>query len=653
MKLEKDGIFYITEISKSVYFTVFIWLQFMAFATIIMTDLGHGQDDIESYSNSKVVFVSQFSGTDQLSCIYHQEDHITRDSNMAPSNSFPCKSVDFAYRESLKRITNITEVLTIRFLDHIYHLNQTLNINTHNEKLKLLQINGKESTRTVLSAHFSEGKANFRIACEAAEPPCGFYKVALFNLVFEHFGPRLPAAVVLWNIPHINILHCTFHKNNCSGINALDSGATIIKSTFVDNNNNVNFIIPRHHQGPIFTFPDSNISSGGALGIVFGDASDTSITVRDCDFVRNTAVRKENDTAFVPHSPNNTMYYRIGAGILIVFARYSFRNTVFLQSNYVMLNRAFSGVGLSVITQDYALKNSVRVIDSIFYHNEAYETSAGVLFVSWDYSTRNLFSMSSCKVINNTAPISAGFKGVFHSLDYYASKFPASQFIRISRCVFCSNNARTASGIHLIYALPNSFKLTGSYEIENTTVCNHVTSENMHLVETGGSPTAYGGAVLTNRVDISFEGDNFIHGNKGGSALYASNSEIRIKDRASLTFTGNMAQSSGGAMNLADVSHLVLHPGSSLKFKGNYARIYGGAIAVQTLGIPELIYKFNPTCFLQYSDASVPPSKWKVSIVLFLSQQNQRLPSFFVREVTRNGPLHGYAYNFGSASFLN
>ena len=602
MMLKSNRIF-ATNRSKFMNAIAILRVSFMALSMAAATT-ALDQDHMERYSSSKLVFVSQVSGKDRLSCI-HRAYH----------SSVACNSIHYAYSESLRRITNnITDMLTIQLLDRIYFINHTLNINIKNQKLKLLQINGKENTGTVLSARFSEGRANVKVACHANELPCPFYKLGLFNLVFEHFGPWLPAAVVLWNIIGVNISHCIFRSNNCSGINVLDSGATVTSSDFVENNNNVNFILPKNHLGSIFTFPDSNISSGGALSFVFRSGINIGAVVKDCRFSRNMAVRRENDSSFVPHSPNNTMYYRIGAGMLIVFVGISNGNTVSLQSNNFTLNKAFSGVSLSVITQDIAYNNSVRVTESLFHNNVADETSAGILFVSWDYSIFNKFIMDRCKVLNNSAPISAGFKGVFHSADPLRPTFPASQYVWITRSTFCGNNAMTASGIHLIYALPNSLKLLGAYSIKNITVCHHLTSgsERAHFKKTGESVSAYGGAILTNRVDISFEGDNFIYGNKGGSALYASNSEIRIKDGASLTFIGNEAQSSGGALSLSDVSHLVLHPGSTLTFKQNYARIYGGAIAVQTLGIPELIYQFNPTCFLQYSDNSVPPSKWKV-----------------------------------------
>ena len=572
-----------------------------------------------SHSFTKVTFVSQATGRDEISCVDFDWENITT------SVLFPCKSIHFAYIESLTRISNFTKVLSIRLLDEVYYLDQTLKIDRPKEHLKLLEINGVDKNRTLItspiiqssSSHTSGHEANIQIVCPCCKNHkevlnCHFYSVSLFNLKFSGFGPLLPAAVVLWQIPFMNISNCIFYRNWCSGINALDSGLEITETDFIENINNKGL-----HQCTSLpsTFPLSNISLGGAVGIIFNQTSRRKVLVKSCNFIRNSAVRHEKGSFYIAHSPNNSMYFRVGAGILLVFSNFSHQNEVNLLKNSITHNKAFSGAGLTVITQDYAHDNFVRVKDSLLAQNEAQSTSAGILLAAWDYSNNNEFLVDSCKILDNTAAISAGLKAIFHSVNPQNQTFPASQTVNISKSIFCGNNAETAAGLHFIYALPNGNKLPGLYWIDNSTFCSHITSKFASYIRSMDhekrGPPAYGGTLLTNRVDINFHGDCYIFKNEGGSALYSSNSEIHVQ--GSLTFYDNMAQLSGGAMTLADVSHLVLHPGAHLRFVRNYARIYGGALAIYTLGIPELVYQFNPTCFIQYSDTVIPPSKWDVS----------------------------------------
>ena len=590
---------------------------FVSVLFLILSTSSVDQTTAHTFSSRKLVFVSEITGTDELSCIELRHDNITTN---APS---PCKSIHFAYTESLKRMSNSTKALNIILMDEVYHLNQTLNIDVPDSHLQILEISSVNKHKTLISAHtssshISRDEANVRIACMCCRHDlkmarCHFYNVSLFNLKFSGFGPMLPAAVVLWQVKFVNISGCVFNKNRCSGINALDSGMEITWTDFVDNNNNINCSVHQCFPQP-FTFPLSNISSGGAIGVIFNQGVRARVLIGSCNFIGNSAIRSDKESQYIKHSPSNISYYRVGAGLLFSFSNTSNFNQIHLVNNNITCNKGFSGVGLTVITQDYAHNNLVKVQGSLFSQNEAESTSAGILFASWDYSNNNKLLIESCKILNNTADISAGIKAVFHSVTPNKTELPAPQTVHISKSIFCGNNAHTASGLHFICALPTSYKLPGSYWVDNSTFCNHITSKKYgsKLKSNEKHPlSAYGGTVLTNRVDIYFQGDSYIFHNHGGSALYSSNSEIHIC--GSLEFSDNKAQASGGAMSLADVSHLVLHTGAHLRFLRNYARINGGAIAIYTLGIPELVYQFNPTCFLQYSESSVPPSKWNVS----------------------------------------
>ena len=155
--------------------------------------------------------------------------------------------------------------------------------------------------------------------------------------------------------------------------------------------------------------------------------------------------------------------------------------------------------------------------------------------------------------------------------------------------------------IRFTTALPYGRTMDVTPEFIDCTIKDHIMSSFAHT-----SP------FTSQRINMKFKGRNVFKLNYGGGAGAAGFQDCVVNVQGQLVFANNSG-SNGGAV-LLESSQIILHPGSELMFLGNKARGMGGAICVLEHTMDELMHRYNPNCFLAYSEPQVPPSRWQVRV---------------------------------------
>ena len=228
----------------------------------------HGQW-IASDSNL-TIYISE-AGTDSPDCVHRNK-------------VVPCRSIQHAFTETMIQITNATRQIKFVFMDERYGMTEPLIVDR--EAVFVKSIEFTSTVRTTVIGMSDE--AVIWIGCNTtATIPCISYDVKFSNLNFSGFGSKLPAVLVGFDINHLFLYDCSFHCNNRSAINLLDTSVVLNNVDFSDNKGNYNFMdIGAKVSGG---FPSTNISNGGAVAFVFRDGQGKFVNISSCNFTRNNA----------------------------------------------------------------------------------------------------------------------------------------------------------------------------------------------------------------------------------------------------------------------------------------------------------------------------------------------------------------------------
>lgn len=518
----------------------------------------------------------------------------------------PCRNIKYAYERLMGVLSNITTHITFALVDEEYHMSDTAYLNIPAPNLETVTIRSLLPMTKIVAANAS---AVFWIGCNnTIVQPCISYSVLFENIVFTKFQSEYPSVLVLFKVNHVQITNCKFLNNNCSAVNSLDTSITIARTDFIQNHGTADF--KNVEERSYASFPDSKISNGGALALIFC-SSDNIVNITGCKFDNNVAAL-DLSSEFISHTFNDTRFPRVGGGMVVLFMKNASKNNIFVSNTTFSKNLAFSGGAVAILAEGYASYNSLNFDTCIFDGNKGNLTSGAILYANWDYARDNQLILHSCTLRDNEAQYAGALKFLVSNTFKQDNWTPvhATNLI-ISNSTFCNNVAQTGSAMHLILGASVNRNPSNPVHIIDSKFCHHQTLAQKHPdMNEKGSVALYGGTILSNKIDMLFMGKNKIIKNKAGCAIFASNANIHIKGRVELS--KNTAVSNGGAMSLADTSHLVMYPGSQLIFKDNYSAGSGGALAVLTVGMPELTYNYNPFCFLQYSVPNQPYSQWQV-----------------------------------------
>lgn len=540
--------------------------------------------------SAAVIWVDQLSGMDNKDCLNFNED-----------SKISCASLHFAYKNTIRN-ENFTKIEII--INGNYVLYETLAMNVLSKNVSKILISGNSSTSTITS---NSSDVNIVIGKQDNEFILN-YNISFSTLIFEHFGKNATAVIVSWALHSLEIYNSKFINNKCSAINVID---TSIDVQFTSFENNVGSSVSK---GQVYnkhlTFPYGINSAGGAATVLFSRRNVRPFAIfRNSSFIGNRAV-SISGKVIIDTSEGSISFSHTGGAILLGFLNQSSYSTVILQGNKYEDNLASLGGAISLTFHDTSGQNSVKVKDSLFIRNHGTVCGGGFAIATWRQSSANSIIIENTNFTYNEATVGAGGRILLQSYQNIYSQTPARQTIKLKKVIFFQNKAASASGLHINFNLGTSKPLT-PITLINVTFANHSTEVYKFSLQ---GPSAFSGVLLSNRVDLEFQEESSFEYNQVESSVFISNCELYVKD--TLRFYKNTVQTSGGAMTLTDVSHLNLYPDSVLQFVDNYAPVQGGALYVQTVGFPDMVYKYNPSCFIQYflKNDPIPPSQWKVSV---------------------------------------
>jgi len=441
------------------------------------------------------------------------------------------------------------------------------------------------------------------ISCESGNSmmvirSIGGASVSFRNIVVRNCGPNVPSAILIEGPLKATFDNCTFMDNFCSGLNSRDASLMVNNSRFINN-------IANQSNSFDINFAFGNTSFGGGLGVMFDKGIGNKVEILSSDFTLGSAFFNKDSDA-VSHDTDKAKllanYYASGGGIAVINTFDCKDNTVIIRNCNFMHNKGTYGSGMFFTFVHNATGNSILVQNCTIAHNFASHTGGGVLVTSWDKGHNNTVILRNCNIFANNAMAGGAIKVIYNSIDPFNENKGGIIDFQMHDCNVFGNKAKSGSALRLLSNLP--FGLTPSLvpKLYNCIISGHSPA-------TGSKE--YSGAVLSTKLGIEFHGNNFLLNNTHGSAIHISSAIIHV--RGTLVFQGNIGLK-GGAAYLAESSKIVLYPHSYLKFNKNHADFRGGAIYSEVVTLREVVYPFNPGCFLQYSEKRVPPSKWKTKV---------------------------------------
>ena len=451
-----------------------------------------------------------------------------------------------------------------------------------------IAISSKSSTPAVIDC--ASGNSSLVIRSN------GGASVSFRNIIVRNCGPNVPSAILIEGPLKATFDNCTFMDNLCSGLNSRDASLTVNNSRFVNNiaNQSNSFDID-------FTF--GNTSLGGGLGIMFDKGIGNKVEILSSDFMLSSSF-VNNDPDAVSHDTGQTRllsnYYASGGGLSVINTFNSNGNNVVIKNCRFKHNRGTYGGGLFLTFVHNSTGSSAIVENCSIAHNFASHTGGGLLISSWDKAHKNSVMLRNCDIFSNNAMGGGAMKVMYRSIDPTNDNEGGIVDFQMHDCNVFKNKATSGSALRLLSNLPSGRIPQMLPKLYNCTISGHSPAR--------GSKE-YPGAVLSTKLGIEFHGSNFLLNNTLGSAVYISSGTLHV--RGTVLFQGNIGLR-GGAVYLADTSKIVLYPDSYLKVYRNHAHFRGGGLFVEAASLREVIYPYNPGCFLQYSVPKTPPSQWKV-----------------------------------------
>ena len=323
------------------------------------------------------------------------------------------------------------------------------------------------------------------------------------------------------------------------------------------------------------TFDHPFSSSGGGLGIVFvGNASKSTVLIRNCTFLANHA--------------------DWGGGLMVEFAGSTSRNDLLVEESVFERNFGYSAGGGArvgnMLPKGVALPmNKVRFVNSLFRDNwgkwgggvSVYGTS---IFCKCKdkFNTKSIFSFHSCRWLGNSATVGSAIATFLfnHNSDHIGPELPFH--VEFIHCQVEKNQVK-------------------------------ILEKNVRIGE---------GAIYSVDVSIIFRGNTTIT-NNSFTALALDSGTVELHDN--VEFVGNRGFR-GGAVAMYGNSRVILMKGSRLFFKQNSCTDKGGAMFIQAPGSPQMSYgvtgKSLDACFFAYENSWRNFDNWDTQVIF----QDNRAP---------------------------
>lgn len=541
-----------------------------------------------SHALSLHVTISQSFGANNMSCY-------------TSNGTLPCRSLNYALE--ILNDASFSDETTFIFViqDRIHVLRNQIQISQPRKKRQVF-----------ITALVS--RSVIRCGDETLEI-CGFifgsqtggtfftHNIRVSNIDFQHFSANAAAVVAIWNSVDVSFTNCAFTQNKRAGVNAFDSGVTIAGCLFLNNTSNV-----QHTR----LSRELTISVGGGAGFVFLMSSNFTVVVRDTNFTENSAATNNSEN-FIPPFTSSSVIPKLnflGGGLLVAFLEKANSNRAFVKNSVFFNNSATFGGGLFHFSAHSSGGNFLEVQSTLFKHNRASQGGGALSTSIWD--------SSSCRILVKDCIIGDNWSRRGGGLNIYPMRmqytYPIAQsFMQFVNVTLDRNSGRASAAVRLDTALPVGYPISVLPEFIDCTIQNH---EATYL--------SYTAPFASQRIHVKFSGTNVFTMNHGAGAIEFQEGVIHLNGTLELS---KNTGTHGGAV-LFRSSQLILYPGSELNFVQNAASGTGGAIMVQTRAMYEYIHRYNPDCFVKYSEDDTPPSEWKVRDDALYAVFNERAYKF-------------------------
>lgn len=564
-----------------------------------------------------------------------------------PNNSISasCKTLNYVLSqiERDRSLRNSTEII---IENGVYTLNRSYTL----ENVNNFQIVGVSNAQ--LSGSLNTNDVVIQCSMGAGLAFIRSENLAFSYLTFRNCGawqnntsidnPKFLAAIFIVYSKHIKMIGCNISKSPGVGVNLYDvNGDVFIENcTFYEN-------FAFHSWN--FTYNHHRVRAGGGLHIEFTycaalypfECTDleseqynhgSNYTIRNCYFINNngTTANRFKQTFNVNPCAKNFNSIGRGGGISFIIKGNATGNQFLVDNCLFWQNTADWGGGYVVYFQDNASNNSIRVTDSQFLQNVARYGGGAikygtVIFGTFQHLTDrepNFYFHKNCTFERNKATEGwggafsvFGSTGTLDTLGWKSDKTPS--FVD---CHWTENSATAGAAIGALTKPPELWRKSVGLEERGfgfaLKVINNTFTRNVIISTLSSNVTVVGmGTIYTVFVPIIMSGYvKFVENHNTALLLDSACAEID----GSVLFYKNHG-SYGGAVGIYGASAFVLQPGARLKFKENFASAIAGAVFVRTAG-PDIAAFYQTIfqrhrCFFRYSDSSVDPNDWNVSVV--------------------------------------
>ena len=424
-----------------------------------------------------------------------------------------------------------------------------------------------------------------------------------FSTIISKYGVlKYYSAVYIINSTDIQLIATRFYRNTGRALSMHDVNGQvqISNSTFVENEF-------RNDESALFgggsIYIEFTYCSPGNTRCdpeANNHNTNSSYLINDCTFKGNRVSSKiateENNVHVRISNERYEGHAGHGGGIYISMRGVSFNNSLTVENCTFVGNSAVRGGAISALFHNRASHNFLYVNWCTFKENHASLTSGGALLLSF-YSVGGEIANNSISIQNtNFIGNSAEFGG---AVSFFTSRTRSNQnnSLSFTNCSFVENSASAGGAVYL-----TPLGQTSVYDCSSPTVvfcnCSFVKNEvPIRHISFGNSQHALESGVLSVdslQVDL-LTNVSFVENR--GSAVFAASVDIRVLESTEVKFIRNRARN-GGAISLLYSSVLELHPESQVVFDSNSASESGGAIYA-TIAHPSE-YLLSQRCFIRH-----------------------------------------------------
>lgn len=307
------------------------------------------------------------------------------DSTICLNGSVPCKSLEF--------ISNKSNNSCLLFSVGIHMIDGVVTF--YNSSNVTLMGSGDPRETTLKCHDYSNSDKSNNL--EFINP----FNVTITNITFIGCG-MISSALFAKNANLFYINNCIFSNNTGCAIQLENSLNTSIMNSLFFNNSGQVYDTSLINDNYGF---DINQSSGG-IGIVYRSVMNTSLTIKNCTFDSNHALKSPaniNDSRPSDYQPFGT-----GGGVFIRFANVSYAKLNILDCKFVNNTALVRGGGLYVAFWGYSKSNSINIINSLFKENYCNDSGGAISLSSFSSSHGNSVTIADTKFTQNEANDSCG-----------------------------------------------------------------------------------------------------------------------------------------------------------------------------------------------------------------------------------------------------